>query len=41
MTLEGALLYLASLGVYGGRLMNAEFFCVTYKCHCISVKGKV
>lgn len=41
MTLEGALLYPASLGVYDGRLMDSEFFCVTYKCQCISGKGKV
>lgn len=27
MTLEGALLYPASLGLCDGRVMNAEFFC--------------
>lgn len=39
MTLEGALLYPANLGVYDGRLMDTEFFDVTYKCHCFSGKG--
>lgn len=41
MTLEGALLYPASLGIYDGQIMDAGFFCITYKCHCISGKGKV
>lgn len=41
MTLEGPLLYPANLEVYDGRLMDAEFFHVTYKCHCISGKGVV
>lgn len=22
------------MGVYDGRLIDSEFFCVTYKCHC-------
>lgn len=29
MTLEGASLYPANLGVYDGRIMDAEFFYVT------------
>lgn len=41
MTLEGALLYPTNLGVYDGRLMDAEFFYVTYKSHCISGEGTV
>jgi len=41
MNLEGTLLYPANLRVCDGRLMDVEFFYVTYKCHCISGKGTV
>lgn len=41
MTLEGILLCPDNLGVYDGRLIDAELFYITYKFHCIFRKGKV